>query len=147
MSQKEKKKGLCYEFKQFIMRGNVVQMAVGIVIGAAFTAIVTAFVSGIVNPLVGVLIGNVDFSDLKIVLRAATETSPEVAILYGVLIQKIFEFLLVALFMFMVVKGMNRLEESRKKKEAEEKEAAPPAPTPEDIILLKEIRDILKEGR
>ncbi len=144
MSKKEKNKGFIYEFKQFITRGNVVQMAVGIVIGAAFSAIVTAFVSGIINPVIGLLIGNVDFSELKVVLKSATEESAEVAILYGVLIQKIVEFVIVAFVLFLVVKGMNRLEEAKKKKEEEEKVAAP-APTPEDILLLKEIRDLLKD--
>jgi len=139
------------EFKQFILRGNVVQMAIGIVVGAAFSAIVTAFVSGIINPLIGMLVGSVDFSELKIVLKAATENSAEVAVMYGLVIQKIFEFLVIALCMFLVVKGMNKLEAAKKAKEAEEaaaeaaKKAAEPAPVPEDVALLKEIRDILKK--
>jgi len=139
------------EFKQFILRGNVVQMAIGIVVGAAFSAIVTAFVSGIINPLIGMLVGSVDFSDLKIVLKAATENSAEVAVMYGLVIQKIFEFLVIALCMFLVVKGMNKLEAAKKAKEEAEaaaeaaKKAAEPAPVPEDIALLKEIRDLLKK--
>jgi len=146
-----KKNSFFDEFKQFILRGNVVQMAIGIVVGAAFSAIVTAFVSGIINPLIGMLVGSVDFSDLKIVLKAATENSAEVAVMYGLVIQKIFEFLVIALCMFLVVKGMNKLEAAKKAKEEAEaaaeaaKKAAEPAPVPEDIALLKEIRDLLKK--
>ena len=147
-----KKNGFIEEFKQFILRGNVVQMAIGIVVGAAFSAIVTAFVSGVINPLIGMLIGSVDFSELKIVLKAATEESAEVAVMYGVVIQKIFEFVVIALCMFLVIRGMNRLEEAKKAKEAAEKaaaeaaKAAEPAPVPEDVALLREIRDLLKKN-
>lgn len=140
-----KKSSFIEEFKQFVMRGNVVQMAIGIVVGAAFSAIVTAFVSGVINPLIGMLVGNVDFSDLRIVLKAATEESAEVAILYGVLIQKIFEFLVIAFFMFLVIKAMNRLENIRKAKEEAEKAPEPPKADPEEIVLLREIRDSLKK--
>jgi len=143
-----KKNGFFDEFKQFILRGNVVQMAIGIVVGAAFSAIVTAFVSGVINPLVGMLIGSVDFSELKIVLKAATEETAEVAVMYGIVIQKIFEFVVIALCMFLVIKGMNKLEEAKKAKEAVEAEAkaAAPAPDPEDVVLLREIRDLLKKN-
>ena len=138
-----KKNGFIEEFKQFIMRGNVVQMAIGIVVGAAFSAVVTAFVSGIVNPLIGMLIGSVDFSDLKIVLKAATDTSAEVAILYGLVIQKVFEFLVIAFCMFLVIKAMNKLENARKAKDEAEKASEPPKAEPQDIVLLGEIRDTL----
>ena len=142
-----KKNGFIEEFKQFILRGNVVQMAIGIVVGAAFSAIVTAFVSGVINPLIGMLIGSVDFSELKIVLKAANEETAEVAVMYGVVIQKIFEFVVIALFMFLVIKAMNKLEAAKKAKEEQEQvaKAAEPAPDPEDIVLLREIRDLLKK--
>lgn len=142
-----KKNGFIEEFKQFILRGNVVQMAIGIVVGAAFSAIVTAFVSGVINPLIGMLIGSVDFSELKIVLKAATEETAEVAVMYGVVIQKIFEFVVIAFFMFLVIKAMNKLEAAKKAKEEQEQaaKAAEPAPDPEDIVLLRQIRDLLKK--
>lgn len=132
------------EFKKFAMRGNVVDMAVGIIIGGAFGKIVSSLVGDIIMPAVGVLVGGVNFSDLKIVLKQAvmdgtTVVTPEVAINYGNFIQVIFDFLIIAFAVFMFVKGINAL--SRKK---EEKPAAPPAPAA-DIQLLTEIRDLLKK--
>ena len=146
-----KKSKFIEEFKQFIMRGNVVQMAIGIVVGAAFSAIVTAFVSGVINPLIGLLVGKVDFSNLRIVLQSATADSAEVAVMYGLVIQKLFEFLVIALCMFLVIRAMNKLEHLRKAKEEaeaqkkEQEKAQEPAPEPEDIVLLREIRDLLKK--
>lgn len=132
------------EFKKFAMRGNVVDMAVGIIIGGAFGKIVSSLVGDIIMPAVGVLVGGVNFSDLKIVLKQAvmdgtTVVTPEVAINYGNFIQVIFDFLIIAFAVFMFMKGINAL--SRKK---EEKPAAPPAPAA-DIQLLTEIRDLLKK--
>ncbi len=152
MSDK-KKNGFVEEFRQFIMRGNVVQMAIGIVVGAAFSAIVTAFVSGVINPVIGMLVGKVDFSELKIVIQQANLLTgkEEIAIMYGVVLQKIFEFVVIAFCMFLVIKGMNKLEEAKKAKEAKEAAdaavaaAAQPKEDPEDIKLLKEIRDLLKK--
>ena len=145
----KKKNRFIEEFRQFIMRGNVVQMAIGIVVGAAFSAIVTAFVGGIINPLIGMLVGNVDFSDLKIVIQQANVLTgkEEIAIMYGMVIQKIFEFVVIAFCMFLVIKAMNRLEETRKAKEAKDAAdaAAAPKEDPEDIKLLREIRDLLKK--
>ena len=145
----KKKNRFIEEFRQFIMRGNVVQMAIGIVVGAAFSAIVTAFVGGIINPLIGMLVGNVDFSDLKIVIQQANVLTgkEEIAIMYGMVIQKIFEFVVIAFCMFLVIKAMNRLEEARKAKEAKDAAdaAAAPKEDPEDIKLLREIRDLLKK--
>jgi large conductance mechanosensitive channel len=124
------------EFKAFAMRGNVVDMAVGIVIGAAFGKIVSAFVDGVITPPLGLLIGGVDFSDLKLVMKDATETTAAVTLNYGAFIQTIIDFTIVAFALFMVIKAMNTL----KKKE----EATPAAP-PRQEVLLEEIRDLLKK--
>ena len=140
--------GFFAEFRKFISRGNVVDMAVGIAAGAAFTAIVNSFVNDIINPIIGLLIGGVDFSELQIVLRHATETTPEVAIRYGLFINAIISFILISFALFLMVKAFNKLKENAKKKREEEaKAAAPAAPAapPADIQLLTEIRDLLKK--
>ena len=131
------------EFKEFISRGNVVDMAVGIIIGSAFTAIVNSLVNDLVMPIIGYFIGGINFSDFKWVLTEATKTTPEAAICYGLFIQKTLNFLLIALVVFFMIKLMNRF---RRKKE-EPKPAEPPKPvlTPE-AELLTEIRDLLKKG-
>lgn len=134
------------EFKKFAMRGNVIDMAVGIIIGGAFGKIVSSLVGDVIMPAVGLLVGGVNFSDLKWVLKSAvTEggevVSPEVAINYGNFIQVTFDFLIIALAVFFLVKGISVLS---KKKEAQK--PAPPAP-PADIQLLTEIRDLLKENK
>ena len=149
MAKKEKSKFL-EEFKKFIARGNVIDMAVGVVVGSAFTAIVNQLVQGIINPCIGKLFGDVNLADYKVVLTAATEETPEVAILYGSFIQAIINFLLTAFVLFCVVKAMNTMKKLGEKKKAEEEaakaaEPAAPAPTPEDIVLLTEIRDLLKK--
>jgi large conductance mechanosensitive channel len=135
------------EFKSFISKGNVVEMAVGLIMALYFGAIVKSLVDHIIMPPIGLLLGNVDFSNLKIVLAAATmngETAvPEVAISYGIFINTIITFLIVSLAIFLVVKGYNKMKESMEKKE-EEAPAAPPAPTKEEV-LLTEIRDLLKK--
>ncbi len=136
--------GFFAEFRKFIARGNVLDMAVGMVVGAAFTAIVTSAVNDIIMPVIGLVIGGIDFSDLKIILKAATETDPEVAIRYGVFINAIISFVVIAFCVFCVVKGFNKLHDM-KKKEEEAKPAAPAAP-PADIQLLTEIRDLLKKN-
>ena len=120
----EEKKGFVGEFKEFISRGNVVDMAVGIIIGGLFTAIVNSFVKDILNPILGLLVGGTDFGELKIVLREATLTTEELAIRYGNLIQNIIQFLLTALVLFIIVRGINRMKakaEEEAKKAAEEK--------------------------
>jgi large conductance mechanosensitive channel len=127
------------EFKEFAMRGNVIDLAVGLVIGLAFSKIVTSIVNDIIMPPIGMLIGGVDFSDLRIMLKEAQGEVAEVSINYGVLVQTIVEFVIIAFAVFLVVKGINSLK--RKKEEAP---AAPPAP-PEDVKLLTEIRDLLKK--
>ena len=139
--------GFFAEFKKFIARGNVLDMAVGIAAGAAFTAIINSFVNDIINPIIGLLVGGVDFSELQIILKHATETTPEVAIRYGLFINAIISFLIISFALFLMVKAFNKLAEANKKKEEAAKAAAPatpPAP-PADIQLLTEIRDLLKK--
>lgn len=126
------------EFKDFAVKGNVVDMAVGIIIGAAFGKIVTALVAGVIMPPIGVLLGGVDFSDLVLVIKAAAGEAPAVVISYGVFIQTLIDFTIVAFAIFMLVKGINQL---KKKEEAAPK--APAAPSKEEV-LLAEIRDLLK---
>jgi large conductance mechanosensitive channel len=128
------------EFRDFAMRGNVVDMAVGIVIGAAFGKIVTSFVNDVLMPPIGIALGGVDFSDLAMTLKAASGDVAAVTVNYGSFIQTVIDFIIIAFAIFMVVKAMN----SMKKKEAE-KPAAPPA-APADVVLLTEIRDLLKKG-
>ena len=126
------------EFKAFAVKGNVVDMAVGIIIGAAFGKIVTSFVGDLIMPPVGLLIGGVDFTDLAITLKAAEGAAPAVMLIYGKFIQTILDFVIVAFAIFMGVKAINRL----KREEAATPEA-PAAPTREQE-LLSEIRDLLK---
>lgn len=129
------------EFKAFAVRGNVTDMAVGIIIGAAFGKIVSSVVNDIIMPPIGVLVGGVNFTDLKLVIKQAVGTNPEVTLNYGNFLQVVFDFLIVAFAVFMLVKALN----SAKKKE-EEKPAVvtPPEPTAEEK-LLTEIRDLLKK--
>lgn len=129
------------EFKKFAVKGNVVDMAVGIIIGAAFGKIVTALVGGVIMPPIGLILGGVDFADLAYVLKAATEELPAVTINYGAFIQTVVDFLIIAFSVFMVVKGMNNLK--KKEAAAPATPAAPPAPSKEEV-LLAEIRDLLK---
>ncbi|MCG6117425.1 MAG: large-conductance mechanosensitive channel protein MscL [Aquimonas sp.] len=126
------------EFKAFAMRGNVVDLAVGVVIGAAFGKIVSALVDGLIMPPIGLLIGGVNFSDLAITLQAAAEGQDEVLLRYGAFLQTVLDFAIIAFAIFMVIKVMNRMQ--RKQEPAP---AAPPPP-PEDVELLREIRDLLK---
>jgi large conductance mechanosensitive channel len=127
------------EFKAFAMKGNMVDMAVGIIIGAAFGRVVTSIVNDIIMPPIGVLLGGVNFSDLKVVVKAATEVKPAVTWNYGNFIQVFIDFLIVAFAVFLLVKAVN----AAKKKEAAVP-PAPPVPT-KDQELLVEIRDLLKK--
>lgn len=129
---------LLSEFKAFAVKGNVVDMAVGIIIGAAFGKIVSSFVGDVVMPPVGLLVGGVDFSDLAITLKAAEGNAPAVVLAYGKFIQTVLDFVIVAFAIFMGVKVINKL----KREEAAVPEV-PPAPT-KDQELLSEIRDLLK---
>lgn len=128
------------EFKAFAMKGNVVDMAVGIIIGAAFGKIIASMVSDVIMPPLGLLIGGVNFTDLKIVMKAAVGDSPAVTLNYGNFLQVVFDFLIVAFVVFMMIKAMN----SAKKKQVEAAPPAPPAPSKEEL-LLTEIRDLLKK--
>jgi large conductance mechanosensitive channel len=128
------------EFKDFAVKGNVVDIAVGLIIGAAFAKIVTALVSGVITPPIGVLLGGVDFSDLVLVIKAATDEAPAVLVSYGAFIQTVIDFTIIALAIFLVIKGINRL----KRKEAEEAVAEEPPAPPAEQVLLAEIRDLLK---
>jgi large conductance mechanosensitive channel len=138
------------EFKKFIAKGNVLEMAVGLIMALYFGAIVKSLVNDIIMPPVGILLGGVDFSDLKIILQSAVmESTPgagdglgEVAIAYGLFINAIITFLIVAFAIFMLVKSFNKMKEKLEKK-AEEAPAAPAAPSKEEV-LLTEIRDLLK---
>ena len=127
--------GMLQEFRDFAARGNVVDMAVGVIMGTAFGKITSALVNDVLMPPLGMALGGVDFADKAIVLRAATATDPGVAIKYGVFVNSVIDFLIVALAVFALVKAIN----SMRKKE----EAAPPGPT-KDQELLTEIRDALR---
>jgi large conductance mechanosensitive channel len=129
---------LATEFKSFVMRGNVIDLAVGVVIGAAFGKIVSSLVDQIIMPPIGMLIGGVDFSAYKWVLQAAgADGKGEVAIQYGAFFNTMIQFLIIAAAIFLVVKAVNRMIK---------KEEAAPAPPAADVVLLTEIRDLLKKG-
>ena len=132
--------GMVKEFKEFAMKGNVVDMAIGIVIGAAFGKIVSSFVADVLMPPIGVLLGGVDFSKLMIILKEATAETEAVAISYGVFFNTVIDFIIIAFAIFMVVRMMNNM-----KKKEEEKPAEPPKPSNEEV-LLTEIRDQLRKG-
>ena len=137
---KDKTKSFWGEFKTFISRGNVMDMAVGVIIGAAFTAIVNSLVKDVIMPFIGWLIGGLNFEAFKVVLEPAQGEIPEVSILYGSFIQQIVNFLIIAFVVFMMVRLINSFHR-KKKEDAPSEPAAPPA----DIQLLTEIRDLLKE--
>jgi large conductance mechanosensitive channel len=133
------------EFKAFAMKGNVVDMAVGVIIGGAFGKIVASMVSDVMMPVIGMLTGGVSFSDKKVVLKAAvmdgaTVVTPESALTYGAFIDAIINFVIIAFCLFMVIKALN----AAKKKEAAAPAPAPAAP-PRQELLLEEIRDLLKK--
>jgi len=137
--------GMMSEFKEFAMKGNVVDLAVGVVIGAAFGKIVSALVDGVIMPIIGSISGGVDFSKAAWVLKDAVigpdgkEAAAAVAIKYGAFIQTIIDFTIIAFVLFLVIKAMNRL------KKAEAAAPAAPAEPGEDVLLLREIRDSLKK--
>ena len=130
--------GIVKEFKEFAVKGNVIDMAVGIIIGAAFGKIVTSFVGDVIMPPLGVLIGGVDFSGLVFTLKDAVGESPAVVLSYGKFIQTVVDFAIVAFAIFLAIKAINTL-----KRKEEAKPAPPPAPSKEEV-LLTEIRDLLK---
>ncbi|MDD7437576.1 MAG: large-conductance mechanosensitive channel protein MscL [Bacteroidales bacterium] len=131
------------EFKEFVNRGNVVDMAVGVVIGGAFGKIVASFVNDVLMPPLGLLLGGMDFKELKWIMQPGTldeagQMVGEVALNYGMFIQSVIDFFIIAFAIFMLIKGMNKL----KREKPAEPEA--PAPKAEDVVLLEEIRDLLK---
>jgi large conductance mechanosensitive channel len=134
------------EFRDFIMRGNVLELAVAVIIAGAFGAIVTSFTKDVLMPPIGLALGDVDFSNLALVLQEATLNDAgevlkeEVAIRYGIFIQKIIDFLIIGFVIFMIVRNYNKIKDRNKKEEAP---APPPGPSAED--LLAEIRDLLKK--
>lgn len=129
------------EFKAFVLRGNVVDLAVAVVIGGAFGKIVTSLVNDLIMPLIGMILGGVSFANLKYVITPASEGVEEAAIRYGAFIQSIVDFVIIAFAIFMVIKLINRM---RKKQEETAAAAAPPEP-PRQEVLLEEIRDLLKK--
>lgn len=140
--------GFLKEFKAFALKGNVMDMAVGVIIGGAFGKIVTSLVNDIIMPPIGILVGGVDFTNLKLVIKKAViengaEIAPAVTWNYGAFIQQVVDFTILAFCVFMMVKIMNKLMKKEEKKPAP---AAPPAPTKEEL-LLTEIRDLLKEQK
>ncbi len=135
---------LMKEFKQFAMKGNVVDLAVGIIIGAAFGKIVSSVVNDIIMPPIGALVGGVDFTDLKVVIKGASvddagNAVSAVTLNYGNFIQTTIDFMIIAFAVFMIIKAINRM-----KKKEEAAPSAPPKPTNEEV-LLSEIRDLLKK--
>lgn len=146
-----KKNGFVQEFKEFISRGNVVDLAVGMIMGSAFTAIVNSLVNDMVMPTIGMIIGNNSFENFKYVIAPAVGDNPESAIYYGTFIQNIVNFLVIALVIFLMVKGINAL---RRKPDPEPAAEEPKAPTEveinnellkENTAVLKEIRDAMKK--
>jgi large conductance mechanosensitive channel len=128
------------EFKEFAVRGNVIDMAVGVIVGGAFGRIVSSFVADVVMPPIGVLLGGVDFSDLAITIKEAADKSPAVVMAYGKFLQTVIDFTIIAFVIFAMVKMINSL-----KKKQESVPATPPAPSKEEL-LLTEIRDLLKKN-
>ncbi|MBD9200096.1 MAG: large-conductance mechanosensitive channel protein MscL [Clostridiales bacterium] len=152
MSAPEKAKGFLGEFKTFIARGNVMDMAVGVIIGGAFGKISTSLVNDVIMPLISVLTGGIDFSNWKIVLKAAVagadgaiDASTEIAIRYGAFLATILDFLIIAFAVFLMIKTINGFHDKMKKQEeaVPAEESAPPEPSNEEK-LLAEIRDLLK---
>lgn len=132
------------EFKTFIAKGNVIDMAVGIIVGTAFTKIVNSLVADVITPAISIITGKVNFQDLKYVIAEATETTAENAIKYGSFIQAIIDFLIIAVVVFAMVKTINTAKSRMEKKKEEIKVEEPPKPSNEEL-LLTEIRDLLKK--
>lgn len=133
--------GVIKEFKEFAVKGNVIDMAIGIIIGTAFGKIVSSFVADVIMPPIGVLLGGVDFSNLAFTVKAASGDIPAVVIGYGKFIQTVIDFTIIAIAVFVAVKAINSL-----KRKEEEAPAAPPEPTAQEL-LLTEIRDLLRERK
>ena len=127
------------EFKDFINKGNMIDLAVAVVMGAAFKPVISTLVSKVIMPPIGIAMGGVDFKDLAYTLKEATETTEAVVIGYGAFVQTVIDFVIIGFCVFLVVKAYNLMQKKEEPKEEE------PAPTPEDIELLREIRDALKK--
>ena len=146
MSVKDKTRGFLGEFKTFITRGNVLDMAVGIIVGNAFTAIVNSLVNQVIMPVIGILIGGVNFASLRIVLKAATADAAEVALEYGAFLQQVINFFIIAFSVFVMVKCINafhRKKDKQMEKETQQQLQKEPTPSAE-LLMLTEIRDLLK---
>jgi len=135
------------EFKEFISRGNVIDMAVGVVMGTAFTKIINSLVTNVIMPLIGIVTGKVNLSALKWVITPASEGVEELAMEYGLFLQAILDFLIVAFAIFIVIKMINTMREKLEKKKEEEIEEAVAEAGPTAEELLTEIRDLLKESK
>ena len=133
---------LIQEFKKFALKGNVIDLAIGVIIGGAFGKIVTSLVNDLLMPILGIFIGNVNFSALKYVVKPASGKIPELAIRYGSFMQSVVDFLIIAFSIFIAIRFFNRMTEKFKKEE----EAAIPAAPPRQEVLLEEIRDLLKKA-
>jgi len=134
------------EFKKFALRGNVIDLAVGVVVGGAFGKITTSLVNDIIMPALGIITGKIDFSNLKYVIVEAGENVPELAIRYGNFIQTVVDFFIISISIFMFVRLINTAKFLHKKETQEEPPAPPPPPEPpRQEVLLEEIRDLLKE--
>lgn len=138
---KEKARSFINEFKEFVSRGSVVDMAVGVVVGSAFTGIVNSLVKDIIMPITGYIIGGVDFSSFKLVLKAAEGETAEAAVLYGSFINQVINFFIISFVVFAAVKLINKF---RRKKEEPPKEEPKLS---DEAVLLTEIRDFLKENK
>ncbi|NLV99124.1 MAG: large conductance mechanosensitive channel protein MscL [Clostridiaceae bacterium] len=133
------------EFKEFIAQGSVMDAAIGFVLGLAFKAIIDSVVNGLLMPIIGYLTAGIDFSNLKIVLKEATDAAEEVAITYGQVIEAIISFVLIAFFLFLIVKGLNAMRKKREAQLAAEADAeAAEEEAPTELELLQEIRDLMK---
>ncbi|MGI6192026.1 MAG: large-conductance mechanosensitive channel protein MscL [Christensenellales bacterium] len=141
---KNRKKGFIAEFREFISKGSVTDLAVGVIIGSAFTAIVTSLVNDVLMPFIGLIVGGYDFSGLKIVLSPAMDGRAENAILYGSFLQSVVNFLVIAFVVFLLVKGINALRRVREREKDKENPAEAPKIS-EEVRLLTEIRDLLKK--
>ena len=130
------------EFQKFAVKGNVMDMAIGVVIGTAFGKIVSSLVADVIMPLIGLLVGNIDLKDLAVTLQDKTDTQPAVVLTYGVFLQNIIDFVLIAFAIFVTIKIIIKL-----KNKVIHEEAAAATPDPENTVLLREIRDLLKEKK
>ncbi len=135
-----KAKATWNEFKEFISKGNIIDMAIGVIVGNSFKAIITALVDNIIMPLIGLALGGKDFKTLAVTIGQAK-------IEYGLFIQSVVDFFIIAACLFVALKVITTLATIRKKKEAEEEAAAEPPAKPDDVVLLEEIRDLLKEKK